>query len=168
MKSGGRRKYHVYLGLGSNLGRREKNIAAALNALESTLGVEVIRVSGLYETEPIGGPEGQPKFLNAAVHLRTTLKPDRLLALGQRIEAALGRRRETPWGPRSIDIDILIYEGEICSEPDLMIPHPLMHERRFVLEPLAEIAPNLIHPTLNQSVRELLDALATKAFDSDA
>lgn len=141
------------------MGRREKNISAALNALESTREIEVVKASSIYETEPVGGPEDQPPFLNAAAYLRTTLTPERFLTVCQQIESSLGRKRDIPWGPRTIDLDILFFADEIRSSPELMIPHPLLHERRFVLEPLAEIAPDLIHPTMDQTVRELLESL---------
>lgn len=155
----------VLIGLGSNMGRREKNITAALHALETTRGIEVAKVSSLYETEPVGGPEGQEKYLNAAAMLRTSLSPRRLLALCQHIENTLGRNRQIEWGPRTIDLDILCFGGEIISEPDLMIPHPLMHERRFVLEPLVEIAPDFIHPAMQDSIRGLYDELPAKVQD---
>jgi 2-amino-4-hydroxy-6-hydroxymethyldihydropteridine diphosphokinase len=150
------REHDAYIALGSNVGRREKNIEAALNALQTTRGVEVVKVSSLFETEPVGGPEEQPKFINAAAHLRTALSPERLLAVCTRIEDLLGRKRDIRWGPRTIDLDLLIYEHEIRADPDLTLPHPLMHERRFVLEPLAEIAPDLVHPVLEQTVSEIL------------
>jgi 2-amino-4-hydroxy-6-hydroxymethyldihydropteridine diphosphokinase len=155
-------KHNAYVGLGSNLGRREKSIAAALNALQATRDIEVHRVSRLYETAPIGGPEGQPPYLNAVAHLKTTLSPERLLALCLKIEESLGRKREVRWGPRTIDLDLLCYDQEIMASPALTLPHPLMHERPFVMEPLAEIAPDLMHPVLEQTAREILESLASR------
>lgn len=153
----------VLLGLGSNMGRRERNITAALQALETTRDVEVAKVSSLYETEPVGGPEDQPRYLNAAAHLRTALPPERILAVCRHIEDTLGRKRDIPWGPRTIDLDILCYGAEIRSTPELMIPHPMMHERRFVLEPLAEIVPDFVHPAMQQTIRDLYEELLARA-----
>lgn len=145
--------------MGSNLGPREKNITAALAALETTREIEVVRVSSLYETDAIGGPAEQEKYLNAVAEIGTTLPADRLLSVCQRIENSLGRRRELRWGPRTIDLDILLFDDEIHATAQLTIPHPLMHERRFVLEPLAEIAPGATHPALEQTAQDLLAAL---------
>ncbi|MBN2561501.1 MAG: 2-amino-4-hydroxy-6-hydroxymethyldihydropteridine diphosphokinase [Phycisphaerae bacterium] len=153
------KQHDAYIGLGSNMGRRKKNVAAALNALETTREIEVIQVSGLYETDPVGGPEDQPSFINAVAHLKTTLSPERLLAVCINIEESLGRKREIRWGPRTIDLDLLIYDEEIRATPELILPHPLMHERRFVMEPLVEISPNLVHPMLGQTAAEILEAL---------
>jgi 2-amino-4-hydroxy-6-hydroxymethyldihydropteridine diphosphokinase len=153
------RKHNAYIGLGSNLGLREKNIAAALNALQTTRDIEVVKVSRLYETEPVGGPAGQPLFINAAAHVKTTLSPERLLGLCLAIENSLGRKRDIRWGPRTIDLDVLCYDQEIVTSPKLTLPHPMMHERRFVMEPLVEIAPDLMHPVLEQTAKEILESL---------
>jgi len=148
----------VYIGLGSNLGRRKKNIAAALNALQAARDIEVETVSPLYETEPVGGPDDQDLFINAAARLRTSLAPHRLLAVCLNVEETLGRKRAIRWGPRTIDIDILLFDDQIIDDEALTIPHPDMHRRRFVLEPLGDIAADITHPVLGQSIRQLLDA----------
>ena len=152
----------AYVALGSNLGDRAANIAAAVAALLQTLGVEVTKISNLLDNPAVGGPTDSPPFLNAAVEIRTTLSPRDLLNALLKIELAQGRQRCEKWGPRIIDLDIVLYGDETIDEPDLHIPHPLMHERRFVLEPLAEIAPHTIHPRLRKSMRELLAATRAK------
>lgn len=157
-----RKKHNAYVGLGSNMGRRKKNIAAALAALETTSKIEVVKVSSLYETDPEGGPGDQPKFINAAVHLETMLSPERLLAVCLNIEDSLGRKRQIRWGPRTIDLDLLLFDAEIRATAELTLPHPMLHERRFVLEPLAEIAPELVHPTLERTIRTLRDLLSAR------
>ena len=146
----------AYIGLGSNVGDREKNIRAALEKLEKHSGIEVEAVSSLIETEPVGGPKGQLKFLNGAAALRTVLPPRSLLNEMQRVEKELGRERSIAWGPRTIDLDILLYADAIIDEPGLEVPHPRMHTRLFVLEPLAEIAPDAVHPALRKTAAELL------------
>lgn len=147
----------AFIGVGSNLGDRMANVAAAVTLLAETPGVRLIRESSLYETAAVGGPEGAPPFLNGAVEIATRLSPAELLGRLLEIERSLGRERRVKWEPRPIDLDILLFGQQITSSIDLVIPHPLMHERRFVLEPLAEIAPDAVHPVLQMTVKGLLD-----------
>jgi 2-amino-4-hydroxy-6-hydroxymethyldihydropteridine diphosphokinase len=126
--------------------------------MRDAAGIAVRRVSTVIETAPVGGPP-QGKFLNGVVEIETTLGPRELLRELQGIEDALGRVRAERWGPRTIDLDILLYGDEVVTEADLMVPHPLMHERAFVLLPLAEIAPRARHPVLRKSIAELLTQL---------
>ena len=132
----------VYLSLGANLGNREETLREAVKRLGAAEGVSVTAVSSVYETEPWGKTD-QPRFLNLAAAIRTTLTPEELLALTQSIENALGRVRHERWGARTIDIDVLCFEGVERNTPELTLPHPYMTERAFVLVPLAEIAPAL-------------------------
>jgi len=151
--------HDAYVAFGSNLGLREKNIAAALNAIETTREIDVVKVSSLYETAAEGGPSDQPAYINGVVHVRTSLGPERLLAVCQNIEESLGRKRTIRWGPRTIDLDILSFDREIRGDPTLTLPHPMMHERDFVMRPLAEIAPDWVHPVLEQNAAAILDTL---------
>jgi 2-amino-4-hydroxy-6-hydroxymethyldihydropteridine diphosphokinase len=152
----------AYLGLGSNVGDREEYIEQAVFLLEKNPNIEVTKRSSNYETEPEGGGT-QPPFINAALEIKTKLSPHKLLEACQEIETTLGREREIEWGPRTIDIDILLYSGEIISDDKLQVPHPLMHERLFVLRPLRDIAPHLIHPVLEKSIVALYDERKAEA-----
>ncbi|MFC1511286.1 2-amino-4-hydroxy-6-hydroxymethyldihydropteridine diphosphokinase [Candidatus Margulisiibacteriota bacterium] len=149
-------KATVYLGLGSNVGDREEYIEQAIFLLEKNPHIEVTRHSSSIETEA-EGKGNQPPFLNAALEIKTKLSPHKLLEVCHEIEVALGREREIEWGPRTIDIDILMYEDEIISDDKLQLPHPLLHERLFVLRPLREIAPNLMHPVLEKRMQSLYE-----------
>lgn len=148
----------AYVGLGANLGDRERTLRAAVETLDGRDDVRVTDVSELRETEPVGGPP-QGLFLNGAVRLRTTLGPGELLTVLQAVENAFGRTRTVRWGPRTLDLDLLLYEDRVVRTPSLEVPHPRMHRRRFVLEPLCDLCPELEHPVLGKSVRELLDRL---------
>ncbi len=153
--SAGRRLNHVvFLALGSNLGERIANLRAGLEALAPE--VRVVHQSKIYETPPWGF-EDQRAFLNMAVQVETDLDPDELLNFLKRIEVRLGREPSFRWGPRLIDIDILFYDDLVRDSPQVSIPHPRLHERAFVLLPLAEIAPDLVHPVFKKRVLELLD-----------
>ncbi len=146
----------VYLSLGSNLGDREANLQDAIRRL-AALG-EVLAVSSFYETEPVDFTR-QPWFLNCAVALATEKMPRQFLAALQGVEKAMGRQRTQPKGPRVIDLDIVLFGNSIVDTAGLTIPHPSLHQRRFVLEPLAEIAPEQRHPVFKRTIRELRDAL---------
>ena len=150
----------AHIGLGSNLGDRRALIEAAIEALDGLDGIDVTAVSPLLETEPVG-PSDQPRFLNGAAALHTTLGPRDLLTAMHALEVSNGRDRVTErrWGPRRLDLDLLLWGDLVIDEPGLTVPHPRMHERLFVLEPLALIAPGAIHPTLRLSIECLRDRL---------
>jgi 2-amino-4-hydroxy-6-hydroxymethyldihydropteridine diphosphokinase len=152
----------AYLGLGANLGDPPRQLWEALERLNQADEVEVTRVSAFYRNPPLG-PQNQPWYVNAVARVRTRLGPEELLQLLQQIETALGRVRGERWGPRLIDLDLLLYNGEVIFTPDLVVPHPEMQHRGFVLAPLAEIAPRAWHPVLNKSAAELLAELDAAA-----
>lgn len=148
----------VFISMGSNLGDRVEMLRRGLDELDQLGETQVVRLSSIYDTEPVGEVD-QPRFLNAVVMIETELEPRVLLWNLLLIERRLGRVRTRPWGPRPLDLDILIYDDLVVDEPDLTIPHPLMHERAFVLVPLAELAPGLVHPLLGLTAAELRDRL---------
>ena len=151
----------VYLGLGSNMGDRETMLQAAVRELESPR-LHIRRTSPIYETEPMDVP-GQPWFLNQVVEAETDLFPLQLLHRTANVEVQLGRRRLTPKGPRAIDIDILLFGNAVVTTPKLEIPHPRFRLRRFVLAPLADLAPDLRDPVTRKTIRELLGELRGQA-----
>lgn len=136
---------HAFLGLGSNLGERLDNLQRAVDLLDDDARTRVDAVSGVYETEPVGGPEQGP-YLNLAVRVATRRSPSSLLALANRVEAALGRVRAERWGPRTVDVDLLLYGERVVATRRLQVPHPRLAERAFVLVPLIEVAPGLRLP----------------------
>lgn len=147
----------VYISVGSNLGNREKNIKEAINLIKS-YGLNISKISPIYETEPVGFKE-QNLFLNLVIELETNLLPAELLSILKQVETRLDKKIERKWGPRTIDLDILLYDDIILELPELQIPHKLMHTRRFVLIPLSQIAPNVKHPILNKTMKVLVDEL---------
>ena len=150
----------VYIGIGSNLGDREENCIRAVELLEKR-GIPVTKKSALHETKP-WGVKDQPLFLNMAIEIETALSPRELLKILKEIEKETGREPASRWGPRIIDLDILLFNASVVDEDHLRIPHPLMHERDFVLKPLSEIAPDAEHPVLHKSIRELMLQLERK------
>jgi 2-amino-4-hydroxy-6-hydroxymethyldihydropteridine diphosphokinase len=144
------------IGLGSNLGDRRAALDGAIAALTTSPGVLVRSVSSYHETEPVGGPSGQGDYLNAAASLETMLDPFALLHVLQEIEARFGRVRTVRHGERTLDLDLLLFDDRIIDTPELVVPHPRYSERRFVLEPLAEVAPTAIDPVTKRTVAEML------------
>lgn len=145
----------AYIGLGSNMGDKTANLKRAIEELGKVPGSKVLAVSSLYKTEPVGDVE-QDWFVNAAAEIETGLAPQELLKMLLDIEKRLGRVREIEWGPRIIDLDILLYDDLVMDEEELVIPHPFLQKRGFVLVPLAEIAPEVIHPRLKKGMSELM------------
>lgn len=152
----------VFLGLGSNQGDRWVRLTAALEGLGAR-GARPLRSSPLYRTEPVGGPP-QPEFLNLVVEVETSLEPRELMELAHQVETEGGRHRPAErWGARPLDVDLLLFGDRVIAEDGLRVPHPRLHRRRFVLIPLADLAPELLHPVLGRSIRDLLDACPDRA-----
>ncbi|MCR9076795.1 MAG: 2-amino-4-hydroxy-6-hydroxymethyldihydropteridine diphosphokinase [bacterium] len=151
---------NAYIALGSNLGDRESYIRGAIEAVGGLEGTDVVAQSSVIETDPVG-PDGQGPYLNAVIHIQTTLAPRELLDELLRIEQDFGRERaeQQRWGPRTLDLDVLVYEDMIIEEQGLNVPHPRLHDRLFVLVPLAEIAPDLNIPMHEKTPRAMLRAL---------
>jgi len=148
----------AYIGLGANLGEPRRQLEEALRLLAQAEEVEVVKVSTFYLNPPLGPPE-QPWYVNAVAQVRTRLAPEELLRVLRRVEEALGRVRGERWGPRLLDLDLLLYGGEVLSAGELVVPHPELHRRAFVLVPLAEIAPEAYHPVLQKTAAELVAEL---------
>ncbi|MDP6925176.1 MAG: 2-amino-4-hydroxy-6-hydroxymethyldihydropteridine diphosphokinase [Candidatus Scalindua sp.] len=148
----------VYAGLGSNLGNKRENIVSAIDRIDAYKGICVKERSGLYNTTPVGGPP-QPDYVNCVIGLETEIEPQILLKEFKEIEIELGRKPGVRWGPRVVDLDILLYGDRIVNDYNLKIPHERMHERAFVLEPLCEISPGIKHPVSGISISELLEKL---------
>jgi 2-amino-4-hydroxy-6-hydroxymethyldihydropteridine diphosphokinase len=153
----------AYLGLGSNLGDRLANLQGAVDRLAGEEGVRVDASSRVWETAPVGGPE-QPDYLNAVVRVQTDRAPRELLAACQSVESALGRERSDRWGPRTIDVDVLLYDGRVVDEPDLVVPHPRIVERAFVVLPLLELDPDPVLPDGRRLVDLRLDTSGVAPF----
>lgn len=148
----------AYIGLGSNLNDKINNLDRAIDLVGGSPGTRVLRRSSIYQTEPVGVKE-QPDFLNMVLEIDTALSPFELLDFLQGVEQTMARKKEIRWGPRNIDLDLLLYEDEVIDSERLILPHPGMHLRKFVLIPLAEIARDKIHPVFKKTILNLLEDL---------
>ena len=156
-------KARAFIGAGANLGEPVRQIRQAQDALQKSPGIKFLGASSLYRTQPVG-PVEQPPFINAVFATECIASPRELLALLLEIEQNMGRVRKERWGPRVIDLDLLFFGEEIIKEQGLEVPHPRLHERRFVLVPLTEVAPGFVHPVIKKSVSELLAGLPAGDF----
>ena len=154
--------HRVFIGLGSNLGRREKNLTEAIERCKEFAALT--KESSIYETEP-WGEKDQPKFLNQVIKIQTHLKPQALLAALKKVEKEMGRKPSTRYGPRVIDLDILLFDRLVMETPDLTIPHPMLEQRAFILVPMAEIAPRVRHPKLKKTITQLLRSISTEGVE---
>lgn len=148
----------AFLGLGSNIGNKKKNITLAIKYLSEHKNITLKKSSSTIETKAVS-PQNQPNFLNVVVQIETTLMPEKLLTITQDIEKKLKRKAKGNYGPRTIDIDILFFGKELILSNELTVPHPLIHERKFVLKPLMEIAPDFVHPTLDEPIKKIYEDL---------
>jgi len=147
----------AYIGLGSNLGDSRRILEQAVVALGQLAAIRISSVSSVFVTVPVGGVE-QPEFSNQALRVETALPPHELLRVLLEVESRFGRTREVHWGPRTLDLDLLLYDDAVLNTPDLTLPHPRLHERGFVLGPLLELAPDLRHPAMGETIRDLYRA----------
>lgn len=153
------RKWHIaYVAIGSNMGNKEKNLLSSIELINKSKTTKVTKISEFYETKPVGYTN-QDNFLNGALEVKTLLSPKKLIEFLLEKEKDLKRERKIKWGPRTIDLDILLYDNLISCEEEIIIPHPRMHERLFVLEPLVNIAPYIMHPILNERIVDLMNKL---------
>lgn len=161
----------AYLGLGTNLGDRKSQLEKAIRAIEGIESTRVLETSSVYETSPVGGPPNQNNYYNAAVAIQTHLSPQALFHLTQAIERKAGRLPASDrlrWAPRPIDIDLLFFDRMLIRDRGLIIPHPRMASREFVLKPLCDIAPDFIHPELSKNMAQLLSELPESAYDQSS
>jgi 2-amino-4-hydroxy-6-hydroxymethyldihydropteridine diphosphokinase len=153
------------IALGSNLGDRLTHLRAGLAGLRETEDIEIVDVAPLYETAPVGGPDDQGPYLNTALLADTSLGAADMLALLHQLEASRERQRVVHWGPRTLDLDLLVHGDLVSDDTALEVPHPRMHERRFVMVPVCDVAPDLVHPRLGRTMRDLLAELAVEPGD---